>query len=38
MKIPFLTERYVYVHGIAIDRITKNGKLYIYAEGISHEK
>jgi len=38
LKIPFLTERYSYLHGIAVDRITKSGKLYIYAEGISHEK
>lgn len=37
-KIPFLTERYAYLHGIAIDRIKKNGKLYIYGEGISQEK
>lgn len=38
LKIPFLTERYAYLHGIAIDRITKSGKLYIYAEGITREK
>ena len=29
-KIPFLTERYAYFHGLAIDRISKNGKLYVY--------
>ncbi len=30
-----MTERFAYFHGVAIDRITKNGKLYIYAEGIT---
>ncbi len=38
MKIPFLTERFAYLHGVVIDRITKHGKLYIYIEGITQEK
>ena len=37
-KIPFLTERYSYLHGMMVDRINRNGKLYLAGEGISNSK
>lgn len=34
-KLPFLNERYAYFYGMGIDRIGKNGKIFIYGEGIT---